>query len=206
MAEIKNGAVTITGLEAFERKIEQLKTTNPGFEKRLRDVIRKVLKQARDELSKKAESGLGMKSDPRHAYKAVRYAVYKRIFGGQVNILQSRKAHSPNSYEPPRKLREGQRGGNRRLRSKRTDKVIHYEGLDRGFILRFLEGGTDVRTAKSYGPIGRGSMASWGARGNIAPRSFFHNMSSDMEQAAQQLGETLAGHVEKWIETQFKEE
>jgi hypothetical protein len=31
-------------------------------------------------------------------------------------------------------------------------------------------------------------------------------MSSDMEQAAQQLGHTLKGYVEQWIETQFKEE
>jgi hypothetical protein len=68
-----------------------------------------------------------------------------------------------------------------------------------------LEEGTDVRTAKSYGPKGRGSMASWGNRGSIAPRSFFHSMSSDMEQAAQQLGQTLKGYVETWIEKEFNE-
>ena len=79
-------------------------------------------------------------------------------------------------------------------------------GPDRGFVLRFLEEGTDVRTAKSYGPTGRGSRASWGRRGSIAPRSFFHQMSSDMEQAAQQLGQTLKGYVETWIEKEFKEE
>ena len=136
--DIQNGTVTITGLDAFEKKIKEIETTNPGFEKRLRGVIRKVLKQARDELSRKADDGLGIKNDPRHAYKAVRYAVYRRIFGGQVNILQSRKAHSPNNYEPPRTLRQGQRGGNRMKRSKRTDKVMHYEGMDRGFILRWI--------------------------------------------------------------------
>ena len=207
MADIKNGAVTITGLEAFERKIEQLKTTNPGFEKRLRDVIRKVLKQARDELSKKAESGLGMKSDPRHAYKAVRYAVYKRIFGGQVNILQSRKAHSPNSYEPQRKLREGQRGGNRRLRSKRTDKVIHYEGMDRGFILRFLNNGTQQRAIErliEYKRAGGGSKFKWvsdasqyGNRGSIASRNWFGRVSLEEFQSISHAMQTIIDEVIK---------
>jgi hypothetical protein len=46
MADIKNGTVTITGLDAFEKKIKQLETTNPGFEKRLRSVIREVLGNA----------------------------------------------------------------------------------------------------------------------------------------------------------------
>ncbi len=89
--------------------------------------------------------------------------------------------------------------------SDRTRKINEYFGPDRGFILRFLEFGTDVRTAKSFGPTGRGSTATWGFRGNIAPRSFFHTMQSDMEQAAQQLGHTLTGHVERWIERAFKE-
>jgi hypothetical protein len=31
-------------------------------------------------------------------------------------------------------------------------------------------------------------------------------MQSDMEQAAQQLGQTLRGHVERWIERKFKGE
>lgn len=49
-------------------------------------------------------------------------------------------------------------------------------------------------------------MATYGARGSIAPRSFMHSVGSDMEQAAQQLGQTLIGYVEKWVEKEFKEE
>ena len=89
---IKNNGIEITGLSEFEAKLQKLKTDNPDFEKRLRGVIRKILGHARANLRKDAASGLQMENDPRHAYKAVRYAVYKRIFGGQVNILQSRKA------------------------------------------------------------------------------------------------------------------
>jgi len=139
MADIKNGAITITGLSEFEKKLAQLKTDNPGFEKRLRGVIRKVLGHARANLRKNAASGLQMKADPRHAYKAVRYAVYKRILGGQVNILNSRKAGAETGYNPPRTLRPGQRGGNRRIRSSRN--LNKYEGADRGFILRWLNNG-----------------------------------------------------------------
>lgn len=196
MADIKNGTVTITGLDAFEKKIKELETTNPGFEKRLREVIRKVLKQARDELSRSADEGLGMKSDPRHAYKAVRYAVYKRILGGQVNILQSRKAHAPTNYEPPRTLRPGQRGGNRRPRSKRTDKVMHYSGMDRGFILRFLNNGAGLKENRAierlteFKKAGGGSKFKWvadaskyGNRGRIAPRNWFGRESLEELQS-----------------------
>lgn len=88
----------------------------------------------------------------------------------------------------------------------RTKKLNEYYGPDRHFILRFLEFGTDIRVAKPSGPTGRGSMATYGARGSITPRSFMHTVQSDMEQAANQLGETLVGYVEEWINTEFKEE
>ena len=134
------------------------------------------------------------------ASSAVLRRMYKGEFAGNINIASQRGRISSRKrlYEPGTKKQ--------RYVGERTKKINEYYGPDRGFILRFLEGGTDVRTAKTYGPTGRGSKASWGARGNIAPRSFFHTMSSDMEQAAQQLGQTLSGYVEKWMETNFKEE
>lgn len=101
----------------------------------------------------------------------------------------------------------GGRSGIRRLRtvSDRTKNIQKYYGPDRSFILRFLDGGTNTRTAKASGPTGPGSKATYGVRGSIAPRSFFHSLSADMEQAANQLGETLIGHVEKWTEQVFTE-
>lgn len=130
---------------------------------------------------------------------AVLRRTYRGEFAGNINIASNRGRISPRRrlYEP----------GQKRPRhvGARTRQINEYFGPDRGFILRFLEFGTDVRTAKPFGPTGRGSTASWGARGNIEPRSFFHTMKSDMEQAAQQLGQTLTGYVEKWIETAFKE-
>lgn len=186
--DIRNGTVIITGLDAFEKKLKQLETTNPGFEKRLRSVIRQVLGNVRANLQKDAQSGLDMKSDPRKAYKAVRYAVYKRILGGQVNILQSRRAGAMQLYEPPRKLREGQRGGNRMPRGKRTEQLMSYQGKDRGFILRFLNLGTTTR--QSYG----------GNRGAIRARNWFGPRS---QQELQNAAANIQAIIDKVINDEF---
>lgn len=193
MVDIKNGAVTIEGLDELDKKLAQLKTNSPGFEKRLRDVIRKILGKARANLRKEAASGLQMQSDPRHAYKAVRFAVYRKIFGGQLNILQSRKAGKGHLYEPPRKLRPGQRGGNRVPRSRRTEDLMSYEGMNRGFILRFLNQGTGSRMAGSRG----GHLS--GNRGSIAARNWFGNASMREMQA-------VAGKMQELIDKIIKEE
>ena len=193
MADIQNGTITITGLDAFEKRIKEIETTNPGFEKRLRGVIRKVLGEVRAKMQQSAQSDLQMKSDPRHAYKAVRYAVYKRILGGQVNILQSRKASgNRSSYTPPRNGLP-KRGGNRRTRSERTIAIDGYEGSERGFVLRFLNAGTKARYA-GYGRNGRtqsdydrfiANNDGRGFRGSIAARNWFGPRSQrELENAA----------------------
>jgi hypothetical protein len=135
-----------------------------------------------------------MKSDPRQAYKAVKSAVYKRILGGSVSILNRKNAKGGGSYEPPRKLRQGQRGGNRVPRSQRTQQVMSYEGADRAFILRFLNAGTDVREAGTRS----GRMS--GNRGRIAPRNFFANSShTAMQKAAEQLSTLIDEMIKKEI-------
>ena len=189
--DIQNGVVTISGLDAFEKKLKGLETTNPGFEKRLRGVIRKVLGEVRAKMRESAQTDLGMKSDPRKAYKAVRYAVYKRVLGGQVNILNSKNTVKGN-YEPPRKGLPV-RGGNRRARSPRTQELLDYEGVSRGFVLRFLNAGTDDRYA-GFGRNGRTqeqrerfiqSHGGRGFRGSIAPRNWFGPRSQrELENAA----------------------
>ena len=205
MTDIQNGTVTISGLDAFEKKIEELKTTNPGLEKRLRGVIRKVLGEVRAKMQQSAQSDLQMQSDPRKAYKAVRYAVYKRLFGGQVNILPSRKTVK-GSYEPPRKGLP-KRGGNRRPRSPRTQDLLDYEGISRGFVLRFLNAGTKARYS-GYGRNGR-TQADYerfianhdgrGFRGSIAARNWFGPRSH------QEL-ENAAGHIQAIIDKVINEE
>lgn len=202
MEEIKNGSITITGLSEFEEAVARLRTDNPGFEKRLRGAIRKIMGEARKSLSGSAAAGLQMQSDPRHAYKAVRYAVYKKLFGGQVNILQSRKAGSETTFKMPRTLRPKQRGGNRRKRVSRSLEI--YEGKDRGFILRWLNQGT-VERAVPFKENSRRKTDRWnhhpnsGNRGSIAARNWFGNASLQELQDA-------AGKMQDIIDSVIKEE
>ena len=206
MVDIQNGTITITGLSEFEEKLKQLRTDNPGFDKRLRGVIRKILGHARANLRKDAASGLQMESDPRHAYKAVRYAVYKRLFGGQVNILPTRRAGAETGYRPARTLTPGQRGGNRRLRTSRN--LDKYEGVDRGFILRWLNNGmtkTNPRVIKNFTENDRRKVDKWnnhpntGNRGAIAARNWFGQASLSELQA-------VAGEMQELIDKIIKEE
>lgn len=209
MADIKNGAITIDGLSEFEAKLQKLKTDNPGFEKRLRGVIRKVLGHARTNLRKEAASGLRMDSDPRMAYKAVRFAVYKRLLGGQVNILQPFRTSSGGFYyEPPR--HPSVRGGNRRPQSMRTKMLMSYEGPDRGFILRFLNQGTKSRNIEHLVGIKRADgthkfkwsndNGRYGNRGTIKARNWFGNASLRELQAVAGEMTTL---IDKIINEEF---
>ena len=200
MADI-TGNIQVDGLVKQREELERLMMGNPQMEKRVQKLIRKVLMQARSEIGKGIKFDKG---DPRQAYKAVKTAVYRQILGGSVSILNKRRAGTQfSNYEPPRTLRPGQRGGNRRPRSQRTSDLIHYAGPDRGFILRFLNAGTQGRAIEfkydeARENVHRGSRGgnikkygrtiNTGRRGNIAPRNFFGQLApSAMNRAADQL-------------------
>jgi hypothetical protein len=202
---VKNNGIEITGLSEFETKLKKLKTDSPDFEKRLRGVIRKILGHARANLRKDAASGLRMENDPRHAYKAVRYAVYKRLFGGQVNILNNRRAGAETGYRPARTLTPGQRGGNRRQRNSRN--LDKYEGVDRGFILRWLNDGMTKTNPRiiQFTENGRRRVDKWnkqpntGNRGAIRARNWFKGASLKELQA-------VAGEMQELIDRVINEE
>ena len=189
MADITS-AFEVDGLVKQKQELESLMMSNPEMEKRVQKLIRQVLLAARRMVSNDAKGA--MKSDPRQAYKAVKSAVYKRILGGSISILNRKNAKDGGTYEPPRKLRQGQRGGNRVPRSSRTQQVMSYEGADRAFILRFLNAGTSDREAGTRG--GRLS----GNRGRIAARNFFANSShTAMQKAAEQLSTLIDEMIKK---------
>ena len=150
-----------------QRKVlEQALSTNPKTQKALQKLIQQVLIEARQQVVTAARGALD--SDPRGAAHSIRRTVYKKLLGGNLNILNMRKrAGKPTNYEPPHTLRPHQRGGNRVPRGSRTNTVMHYGPHDRGWILRIVNGGTTERTAGTRG--GRLS----GHRGAIAPRNFF---------------------------------
>lgn len=156
----------VEGLKEQQQRLDQLLASNPDMEKRVQDIIRKILKYVRKDISE--DIGTALADDPRKAYRAVKTAVYRRILGGSVSILNKRRSSGKTtSYEPPRTLRPGQRGGNRVPRGQRTQQVMSYDGIDRAFILRFVNSGTTKRTAGSRG----GKLS--GNREDITGRNFF---------------------------------
>ena len=165
--------IEVDGFVKQRQELESLLMSNPQMEKKVQGLIRKVLLATRRTIANDAKDA--MKSDPRKAYKAVKSAVYRQILGGSVS-LYNRKRGKFDSYEPPHTLKAGQRGGNRRPRSQRTDDLMHYAGESRAFVLRFLNQGTIGRTTR------------FGARGRIAPRNFFGVSShTAMQKAASEL-------------------
>ena len=202
-----SGTIEIKGMEERMKQLGQLSTKNPEMRKRINEVIRRMLARVRKSLQNDAKAGLAMKNDPRHAYKAIRMAVYRKLFGGQVNILQSRRAGEMRYYEPPRKGTSDPsgRGGNRAVQSQRTHDIMSYTGKDRGFVLRFLNSGTDDRAIHSMGgeSLHRGSISIrktkniGGNRGQIIGRNWFGGASQkEMESAAGELDKMIDEIIE----------
>lgn len=163
---------------------------NPDTRKRIRKIIREELKDAAKRMREDAK--YEMKDDPRKAYRAVKSSVYRKILGGNVSILNPRKAGARYQLVKPRKLDQNphQRGGNRRKRSERTNAVDSYFGRDRAFILRFVNSGTAVRHTQ------------YGNRGSITARNWFPNMGQkELELAS----ENLANVMEEELAEAFKE-
>lgn len=205
--------VEIDGFVKQREELERLMMSNPAMEKKVQGLIRKVLMQARREIGNNIKFKHG---DPRQAYKAVKTAVYRQILGGSVSILRKRRAGTQfSNYEPPRTLRPGQRGGNRRPRSQRTNDLMHYAGSDRSFILRFLNAGTqgraiEFRYDEARENVNRGSQGgnkekygktiNTGRRGNIAPRNFFSSSSHRaMQKAADELTKLIDDMIKQEV-------
>lgn len=166
-------------------RLEQLLMTNPDMTKKVTNIIRKVIKQDRKEMYPKAAAKLG--SDPRNAAVAIRSSVYRAVLGGNINVHNPRHANGrKSSYQPPRTLRPGQVGGNRRTRSQRTEQIDSYWGMDRAFILRWQEEGTEERTTR------------YGSRGAIMPRPWFQQAAGYvMEKASKEFVEYMDKLIEK---------
>ena len=192
-----------------QKVLEAALSTNPKTQKALQKLIRRALMEARASLSAYIKTKLD-NDDPRGAARAVRTSVYKKILGGNINILNSKKAHGANNYEPPRTLRPGQRGGNRRPRSSRTNKVMHYAGEDRQFILRFVDSGTKQRAIERLTEVKRASGGSkfvwrqdaskYGNRGSIAARNFFKTGADQrMIRATEYLADLINEELEAML-------
>lgn len=180
-------------------------TTDPKMRKAVQQHIREAIWEARREIINSVSFANG---DPRQSLRAIRNSVYDKILGGQINIRRAKSEHGGGSgYTPPRKLTPGQRGGNRRPRSERTEQINRGSPLDRGWILNILNKGTKTRvigfrnTVKTNRTrydnivyrIGRGDTSRTGNRGSIAARNWFMPAAeSALSQAMQRISEMVS--------------
>ena len=194
--------IEIEGLDEQVKQLRRMMSEDPHFRRRVNAVIKTVLSTARKQVAQHAQDS--MDSDPRHAYKAVRTAVYRRILGGNLNILQKLKAVALTSYQKPRKGLP-KRGGNRWGRSQRTKQLEGYEGTDRGFILRFINAGASNRAIRTYSDkngdrVRLRTFAKGGNRGNIAPRNWFGNAS---QAALEKVSIRMDNFIDQIINEEF---
>jgi hypothetical protein len=204
--------------EQVNEALARLMVSHPDTKKRIKKLIRAEMKEAAKLLRKDAKEV--MKNDPRKSYLAVRSTIYRKILGGNLNILASRRAGQRAVLLTQKALRAGQRGGNRRPMSKRTDNLNTYYGKDRGFILRFLNDGTyksnprsiefnvngkreKVRRGSQGGDLSKyGKTINTGSRGNITPRNWFSNAAP---QALAQMSERLEKILDEELAAAFNE-
>lgn len=159
--------------------LERALSTNPQTERALRKLIQKVLQEARAQVASSVRFANG---DPHESIRAIRRVTYKRILGGNINIYNSRRAHGGGAPTPEKRKTGGSRGGNRMPRSARTQRMLDYGPLDRGFILRFVNDGTTSR-----------AWASGKNTGSIAPRNF---LGARGLPALQQAADNLAALID----------
>jgi len=181
--------------EAHLKALARMLTSDKDTRKRLQAVIRREIRMARNRTSKDIHGKL--ENDPRKAYMAIKNSVYKRVLGGNISILNSRKAGAPHELFRQRKidLNPHQRGGNRMPMGDRTYKMGTYYGRDRSFVLRFLNSGTIVRYA-GFGRNGKYNdrdsydkfvlkTGGLGHRGKIEATQMFERFSTrNMDSAA----------------------
>lgn len=159
--------------------------------KALKGAIRTEIKEARKETSHGVKSVIGTlgknpTGDPRGTWKAVKMSVYRggkySDEGGNISILNRRSAKTMALDRP----KKGGKSGITRKRevSDRTKQVNAYRGVDRAFILRFNNQGTQTRTTK------------FGNRGLIPAGDFFGNLS---ETAMSKANTRLTSRIEKLI-------
>lgn len=183
----RSGDVVVSGVNENIEMLNSIITKDASMERQLRSIISKALKKARSNVSKDAKAYL--ENDPRGAYKAVKHSVYKKLFGGNISILQKRRRSAPTTYVRPKADRTGKRGGNRVPASERTKQVNSYAGSDRGFVLRFINAGTTKR------------MTRLGNRGKIPASNWFSHVAPwQMDMAANIVSDA----IEELIATKTK--
>ena len=77
-----------------EQNLRAAMSTDPKMRKVIQQHIREALHKARREMIANSP----IKNDPRHSMAAIRTAVYDKILGGNINILNRKKASGGTAY------------------------------------------------------------------------------------------------------------
>ena len=192
-------------VERQAKALAALVVDSPETRKKIRKIITAELRKARNTTSRDTKSILP--NDPRKAYTAVRYTVWKKALGGNISILSRKKAGARYELVRTPTLDTTRPGGNRRRRSQRTQDMQTYYGKDRGFILRWLNEGTDGRHiqftpkgsranvnkgSRGGDPSKYGKTVNTGDRGSINARYFFMaSASTTIDIAAEHIGKMI---------------
>lgn len=167
---------------SIEQEIDKLLADKPEMRGALQRVVKSVVRTARANTTRQIHAIVSR--DPRKAYQAVKFTVYKQVLGGSVSILDPKKGSNTRCrVNKDRKLDSNptQRGGNRMTRTDRTEQIDSYYGKDRAFILRFLSQGAD-RTSGAM--VARGGHRPAARRGAIASRYDFEGIANgELEKA-----------------------
>lgn len=185
MIDIK---VNTDAIELNAKNIEQLMTDNPDFRKRLQDIIRTDIWEARNAVVRNI-SGVFSNGDPAESRRAIRNIVYEKILGANLNMMNMKRGTAKWSVrQVERKVEQNphMRGGNRRKRSYKTIRMHGYEGKARGMILRWVDEGNQEERKTRYGN-----------RGMITPRNFFR-------PTAQAALNVVAEHIGKMIDDELQ--
>lgn len=167
-------------------RLDRLLVSDKRMESKVRSIVRKVLSAAVDTVRGRIRTMSG-----KDAYLALRKSVYKRVLGGNLNIISPHRAGGQRVPLPPESPRKRSHavGGNRMARSRRTEDLLTYAGVDRGFILRFLNGGTPGRTSNGTRNVGQ-----------ITPRNWFGSMTQQEIERQMQLFDKL---MDELIQEEF---
>ena len=171
-------AVTIDTREA-EKCLTYLETKNVMK----KGTITKQVRQSIGKVRRAVAQNLHFDSDPRQARRAVQGTVYKRVIGGNVNILNPRKREGKSVTV---RYAKGGKSGKPRNRtvSQRTRQINSYYGKDRAFLLRIITIGKNVR-------------------GHSQDKDFSDIAANKMREAASEINSCIDNELQKTAD-QFK--
>ena len=166
-------------LRLMRRQLDGMSASQIDRKATERNIYRNELSRVRRVTRNAARNALN--GDQMKAAQGVRMVRYKRVQGGNINIL-TRSAGGAEIDS-----REYNRQG-RRFRSERSKLMASYWGSSRSFVLRWLQAGTDNRTAGTRYSSRGGS----GNRGAIVARDFMRTARNEMQTAADNVVRQLS--------------